>query len=234
MDGMVIPRFVTNLRQRFLGKRKSEFPGAYLDPTVQITGAAWVEIGEGAVVGEYSWLNVNKREGDEKHLSIGCFTFVGRRAFFTCGSSISVGPYCVLGPDCHFVGASHVFSDPFKPYLVTGVTKNGVIRVGANCFLGARATFLADCEVGYGSVIGAAAVVRGTIPPLSIAVGNPARVIRRFDMSKSQWVGADDISSDAVFPTEENYIATLSQLDWKCRRYAKGVRVAASSILGNL
>ncbi len=231
---MVIPKLAKSLWRRISGQPKTDFPWAYLDPTVQITGAAWVEIGEGAVVGEHSWLNVNKRNGDEKSLSIGRFTFVGRRAFFTCGDRISIGPYCVLGPDCHFVGASHVFSDPFMPYLVTGVTDDGVIRVGANCFLGARATFLADCEVGYGSVIGAAAVVRGTIPPLSIAVGNPARVIRRFDMSKSQWVGADDISSDAVFPTEENYIATLSQLDWKCRRYAKGVRVAASSILGNL
>jgi acetyltransferase-like isoleucine patch superfamily enzyme len=209
-------------------------PGVYLDDTVQITGLDWVDLEEGVVIGEHSWLNVNHRDGDRKAISIGRFTFVGRRAFFTCGSRITVGPYCVLGPDCHFLGAAHVFTDPFKPYLVTGVTEDGAIRVGANCFLGARASFLADCDVGFGSVIGAAAVVRGTIPPLSIAVGNPARVIKRYDIKAAQWVDAADLPADAPCPSEEEYLAKLSELDWQCRRFSRGVRIAASSRLGDL
>lgn len=231
---MVIFSTLKTLWWRFCGNRSRRFPGAYLDPTVQITGANCVEIAEGAVIGEHTWMNVNRRERGKKLLSIGRFTFVGRRAFFTCGDGISIGPYCVLGPDCHFVGASHVFSDPFMPYLVTGVTEGGIIRVGANCFLGARTTLLAGSEVGYGSVIGASAVVHGIIPPLSIAVGNPARVIRRFDLNTKKWVALKDLTSDAILSTEEDYIAILSRLDWKCSRYSKGSRIAASGILGDL
>ena len=223
--------------QRLLRKGK-QFPGlgsgAYVDPGVQITGLGCVEVGEGAVIGEGSWLNVNDRQPGNKAISIGKYTFVGRRAFFTCGSRITVRPYCVLGPECHFVGASHVFADPFQPFLVTGVTSEGVISVGANCFLGARVTLLADCEIGFGSVIGASAVVRGAVPPLSIAVGNPARVIKRFDIQSGRWIPANEFSSETQIPTEEEYLARLSAHDWKCRKYARGAWIAASSSLGDL
>ncbi len=222
------------LLKRWFRRAKFDAPGVYLDPSVQILGMDSVEIGEGVVMGEQSWLNVNHRGGDTKAIVIGKFTFVGRRAFFTSGSRITVGPYCVLGPECHFLGAAHSFSDPFKPSLVAGVTDTGVIDIGANCFLGARASFLADCHVGFGSVIGAAAVVRGTIPPLSLAVGNPARVIKRYDVAGARWVHADALPSGAGFPSEEEYLATLSKLDGQCRHFSKSARIAASSCLGSL
>jgi len=47
--------------------------------------------------------------------------------------------------------------------------------VGADCWIGASAIILA--EVGAGSTIGAGAVVVKPVPPGSVAVGNPARVI---------------------------------------------------------
>jgi hypothetical protein len=120
------------------------------------------------------------------------------------------------------------------PYLVTGVTNSGTIRIGANCFLGARSTFLADCEVGYGSIIGASAVVRGTIPPLSMVVGNPARIVKSFDSVLGRWVDVGTCSQESKLPSEEEYIAILATLDWKCRRYSKGARIAASGSLGSI
>ena len=51
------------------------------------------------------------------------------------------------------------------------------IIIGNNCFIGARVTLLPGTQVGDNVIIGAGAVVKGTIPANSIVVGNPANII---------------------------------------------------------
>lgn len=51
-------------------------------------------------------------------------------------------------------------------------------RIGDNCFIGAFSIIMPGVSVGDNCVIGAGSVVTGDIPSNSIAVGNPARVIR--------------------------------------------------------
>lgn len=58
-----------------------------------------------------------------------------------------------------------------------GGGKSCPICIGDNVFIGARAIILKGVTIGEGSVIGAGAVVAKDIPPFSIAVGNPVRVI---------------------------------------------------------
>jgi acetyltransferase-like isoleucine patch superfamily enzyme len=53
------------------------------------------------------------------------------------------------------------------------------LRVGRHVWIGRRAVVCNRADIGEGSVLGTAAVAGGNIPPLSVAVGNPARVVRR-------------------------------------------------------
>ena len=64
--------------------------------------------------------------------------------------------------------------------LLHGVTlQNGAgTRIGRGVFLANGVTVLAGSRIGDGSLVGAASVVRGEIPPASVAVGAPARVVR--------------------------------------------------------
>ncbi|WP_224242677.1 serine O-acetyltransferase [Hyalangium gracile] len=75
------------------------------------------------------------------------------------GEGVEIGPACTL---------------------LHGVTlQNGPgTRVGQGVFLANGVTVLAGSRIGAGSLIGAASVVRGEIPPASVAVGAPARVVR--------------------------------------------------------
>lgn len=63
------------------------------------------------------------------------------------------------------------------------------VAVGANCWLGAACVVMA--EVGAGSVIGAGSVVTRPIPPGSVAVGSPARVVRRTEPADGPDGGTD-------------------------------------------
>jgi lipopolysaccharide O-acetyltransferase len=45
-----------------------------------------------------------------------------------------------------------------------------------------------NVTIGKRCVVGALSVVNGDIPPYSLAVGSPARVVKRFDFEKTEWV----------------------------------------------
>jgi lipopolysaccharide O-acetyltransferase len=57
-----------------------------------------------------------------------------------------------------------------------------------NVWIGENVSILPGSRIGMGSVIGANSVVKGEIPPQSIAVGVPARVVKRFDSALGRWV----------------------------------------------
>ena len=178
------------------------------------------------------WINVNDRESDSPAVVIGNSCFIGRRNFLSSGARIQLGDYCLTGVDCHFLGADHVYTNPFVPYVSTGTTLDEVIEIGANCWLGASVTVLAGVRIGFGSIIGAGAVVTRDVPPFSVAVGNPACVIKRFDVGLNQWVPAGELSAQKAsqLPSESEYLAALM----KTHPAVKGPRVASSKTFGDL
>jgi len=58
-----------------------------------------------------------------------------------------------------------------------GIQVFGRIRIGSGSFIGLNSIILPGVEIGRGCIVGAGAVVRGTIPDDSVVIGNPARVI---------------------------------------------------------
>lgn len=59
----------------------------------------------------------------------------------------------------------------------TGVCRISPVVIGRGAVVGAAAVILPGTRIGAGSVVGAGAVVRGDIPPDSLVVGNPAKVV---------------------------------------------------------
>lgn len=94
----------------------------------------------------------------------------------SCGGSISIGNNVLIGPNCVFRAADHVFSDITRPINKQGHF-GGRIVIEDDCWLAANVVVVKDVTIGKGSVIGAGAVVTKNIPQYSIAGGVPARVI---------------------------------------------------------
>ena len=213
-------------------KQKNVGENSYVDPTVQVLGWENVRIGSNSILSESTWININHREEGKIGLIIGNNCFIGRRNFFSSGIVIKIGDYCLTTPNCSFLGSDHIYSSPFKPYIATGTTEDGAIELGANCWLGANVTVLKGVKIGYGSIIGASTVVNRDVPPFSMVVGNPCRVIKRFDMQQQSWVSAKDYSeeNDQDLMSEAEYIEILSQTEVNMN----GVRIASSKVFGDL
>lgn len=62
------------------------------------------------------------------------------------------------------------------------------ISIGDDCWLGERVCILPGVTIGKGVIIGAGAVVTTSLPDYVIAVGMPARAIKKFDFDTNTWV----------------------------------------------
>lgn len=116
----------------------------------------------------------------------------------TYGGSIIVGSECSINPMCILYGhggliignqvriaaqtviipANHNFSDIDQPICKQGHQAKG-ITIEDNVWIGSSVKILDGCRIGSGSVIGAGSVVTKSVPPFSIAVGVPAKVIKK-------------------------------------------------------
>ncbi|MGH7755940.1 MAG: acyltransferase [Vulcanimicrobiaceae bacterium] len=111
------------------------------------------------------------------HVAIGARTYVGPYFTFNAQDRIVVGADCMLANYVSVVDNAHG-TDPGSPMREQPFVRSAV-TVGDNCWLGEKVTVLSGVTIGPGCVIGAGAVVTRDIPPNSVAVGIPARVIRR-------------------------------------------------------
>ncbi len=186
-------------------------PSSYIDETVQVLGWKQVRVGHHTVISEGTWLNVNDRDVDGPVIEIGNNCFIGRRNFFSSGGAIKIGDYCFTGVNCNFLGADHQHDSPFVPYIASGTTNEDSIELGPNCWLGAAVTVLKGVKIGYGSIIGAGSIVTRDVPPFSMVVGNPGRVIRRYNAGRKEWVNVTDGAAgvNGTLPDEAAYLEAL-------------------------
>lgn len=183
----------------------------HISMAAKITGWSSCYFGSNCVIGARTWINVNSRRAGAHSIYIGDNTFVGQDNFITVGKLIKFGPYCLTASHCSFIGSTHLIDDPFSPYASTGTSDKDSILIGANCFFGYGVTVLGDVTIGHGCILGAKSVVRSDIPPFSLAVGNPAKVVKHFDFARNEWVPGGR-SDDNFFqiPSEGEYIKSLS------------------------
>jgi acetyltransferase-like isoleucine patch superfamily enzyme len=91
---------------------------------------------------------------------------------------IDIGTDCIFADWIYVTDFDHRYKDPETRIQDQGI-RISPVRVGEDCWIGEKASILRGSDIGRGSVIGAQTVVKGEIPAYSVAVGVPARVIKR-------------------------------------------------------
>lgn len=103
---------------------------------------------------------------------------VGSDSFIGCAGGVEIGSDTILGNLVTIHSENHIARDPLVPVRLQGVDRKG-IRIGANCWIGAKVTILDGVVLGDNSIVAAGAVVRaGEYAPWSLLAGVPARVVR--------------------------------------------------------
>lgn len=116
-----------------------------------------------------------------KHIQFGENVFVNADSYFMDGQMITIGDNTFIGPKCGFYTNVHPENIELRNQ---GIEKALPITIGSNVWLGANVTVLPGVTIGEGCVIGAGSVVTKDIPPYSLAVGTPCKVVRPIDETK--------------------------------------------------
>nr|WP_317043564.1 DapH/DapD/GlmU-related protein [Flavobacterium phragmitis] len=109
-------------------------------------------------------------------VSIGHHTHINENVFI---QAAKIGNYVLIAPNVCLLSNSHVTSRIDIPMMLQGMTSNDPVIVEDDVWIGRNVVVMPGCKIGTGSIIGAGAIVTKNIPPFSIAVGVPAKVIKK-------------------------------------------------------
>ncbi|MBE9586360.1 acyltransferase [Mucilaginibacter sp. JRF] len=117
--------------------------------------------------------------------------FIGDNSLIGMGNVIigpvSIGNNVIFAQNIVASGLNHEYRDVNQPIHAQKILVAPIV-VEDDCWIAANSVITSGVTIGKHSVIAAGAVVTKNIPPYSVAVGNPAKVIKRFDFEVNDWV----------------------------------------------
>jgi acetyltransferase-like isoleucine patch superfamily enzyme len=136
-------------------------------------------LGSGSTIEDYC--TVNNGVGD---VIIGENTLIGIGN--TIIGPITIGNNVIFAQNIVASALNHEYRNPNMPILQQPII-TAPITIEDDCWIAANAVITAGVHIGKHSVIAAGAVVTKDIPPYSIAVGNPAKILKQFNAETGNW-----------------------------------------------
>ncbi len=110
-----------------------------------------------------------------KHVRLGNYVYANFNLTLVDDGNIDIGDNVMFAPNVTVITATH----PVLPALrEKGLQFNVDVKICPNVWIGAGAIIMPGITVGENSVVGAGSVVTKDVPPNTVVVGNPARVLR--------------------------------------------------------
>jgi acetyltransferase-like isoleucine patch superfamily enzyme len=119
---------------------------------------------------------------------------IGNRVTATANLTLGAHEAIIIEDDVMFAGNVHLtdgfhgFENVDEPYKYQPISRIAPILIKRGCWIGQNAVILPGVTIGELSIIGANSVVNRDIPARCIAVGAPARVIRKWDEASGKWI----------------------------------------------
>ena len=146
-----------------------------------------IQIGDNVRIGRFGRLSCFSIGGKLGNIIIENGCYIGDFFSALSGSDITIkhdtliASYCTITSENHSVDPECGVRYGNQPLLGKPVT------IGNNCWIGEKVMILPGVTIGEWSIIGAASVVTKDIPNYSIAVGNPAKVIKTYNFKSHRW-----------------------------------------------
>ncbi len=160
----------------------------------QFYGSAHIRLGDNVILANrvtlralthYPWTQPPQTFSPQIDIQRGAF--INNGCQISCANKVVIGEEVMLAENCFVADNNHGFSDPDRSIREQPLTVGGEVHIDEGAWLGANVCVLGAVHIGKHCVIGANAVVTRDIPPYSLAVGAPAKVIKQYDPTTKQW-----------------------------------------------
>lgn len=123
----------------------------------------------------------------QSRVQIGKECLIGYRFCILAGEEVIIGDNCSIASDVSIFSENHGIDPSEEKSYGNQQLQVAPVKIGRGCWIGDKVIILPGITIGERSVIGGGAVVTKSIPAYSIAVGNPARVIKKFNFETKKW-----------------------------------------------
>ncbi len=138
-------------------------------------GEGGITLADGVRLRDRAYLDTEKAECG--YISIGKQVYIGTGTTLFGHMGLEIGDHCLLAQNITITPYSHIFDDPKATIYGQGGNCKKV-TIGRDVYIGMGCCVMYSGDIGEGSVIGAGSVVVKPVPPYSVAVGSPAKVIK--------------------------------------------------------
>ena len=129
-----------------------------------------------------NWLDASFKP----NLTIGDNTSFEQFAHITSAGNIIIGKNCTFIARTMITNISHEYASIEEDVLKQPITVKDV-KIGDNCFIGMDVKIFPGVTIGNNVIVGANSIVMHDIPDYSVAVGVPAKVIKKYNFETKKW-----------------------------------------------
>lgn len=152
-----------------------------------ISGGKQIFIGKNVYIRKNTWLaSVSINQNTAASLTIGDGTYIGHFCHIYATQKIHIGKKVLLADRVYLSDNVHSYENINLPIIDQPVKQLNPVILKDGCWLGENVCVLGSV-IGKNSVVGANSVVTKDIPDFCIAVGAPAKIIKRYNFDSNKW-----------------------------------------------
>lgn len=178
---------IANIKNRFLFGAYGK--DVYIEPGVVINRPRFVHMGNHVRIKRNTSINLHPKDKRSKEilLFIGDNVIISESCFISACNRLVIEENVGISPNVMIIDNSRKPGDISRPSKEQKV-ESGYVHIGADSWIAYGACVLPNVTIGKHCIIGALSVVNKDIPPYSVAVGSPAKVVKQFDLERRIWV----------------------------------------------
>ena len=175
----------------WLIKRLFRRKGGVIKKPLSLIGHSSFEIGEKVRIKDFATIECYKRFGDQQlnpKLVLGDGVVIGPMLTMYVTEKLVIGKNTIIAHNATIVTENHGTNPELEEPFMSQYLSSKPVTIGSNCWLGSNVVILPGTSLGDNCIVAANAVVNKSFPDNVLIGGVPAKILKKYDYSRHEWV----------------------------------------------